>query len=71
MVSGKFNVIVLINDKRAVLYFEYFKNFFTGKVYKGEIVGTGEEPLLVAIKTLKENASAKTTADFRREVSRH
>ncbi|XP_073974043.1 tyrosine-protein kinase transmembrane receptor Ror-like isoform X2 [Rhodnius prolixus] len=39
-----------------------------GKVYKGEIVGTGEEPLLVAIKTLKENASAKTTADFRREV---
>uniref|UniRef100_A0A0A9Z5Y9 Tyrosine-protein kinase receptor n=2 Tax=Lygus hesperus TaxID=30085 RepID=A0A0A9Z5Y9_LYGHE len=39
-----------------------------GKVYKGEIVGTGDEPLLVAIKTLKENASAKTTSDFRREV---
>lgn len=26
------------------------------------------EPMLVAIKTLKENASAKTAADFRREV---
>ncbi|CAA9993474.1 unnamed protein product, partial [Nesidiocoris tenuis] len=39
-----------------------------GKVYKGEIVGTGDEPMLVAIKTLKENASAKTTADFKREV---
>ncbi|KAL1117143.1 hypothetical protein AAG570_004471, partial [Ranatra chinensis] len=39
-----------------------------GKVYKGEIVGVGEEPIQVAIKTLKENASAKTTGDFRREV---
>jgi len=36
-----------------------------GKVYKGEIIGEG---LHVAIKTLKENASAKTTADFKREV---
>ncbi|XP_024080556.1 tyrosine-protein kinase transmembrane receptor Ror-like isoform X2 [Cimex lectularius] len=39
-----------------------------GKVYKGEIIGTGEQPLMVAIKTLKENASAKTMADFKREV---
>lgn len=40
-----------------------------GKVYKGEIVGgPGEEPMPVAIKTLKENATAKTTADFKREV---
>ncbi|XP_066997233.2 tyrosine-protein kinase transmembrane receptor Ror isoform X2 [Anabrus simplex] len=41
-----------------------------GKVYKGE-VNTGEpgEPCLqVAIKTLKENATPKTQADFRREV---
>ncbi|GLH15030.1 Tyrosine-protein kinase transmembrane receptor Ror [Gryllus bimaculatus] len=40
-----------------------------GKVYKGE-VNTGEpgEPLQVAIKTLKENATPKTQADFRREV---
>jgi receptor tyrosine kinase-like orphan receptor 1 len=37
-------------------------------VYKGEIVGIGEEPIQVAIKTLKENASAKTAADFKREV---
>lgn len=40
-----------------------------GKVYKGEIIGgPGEDPMLVAIKTLKENATAKTTADFKREV---
>ncbi|CAH1391097.1 unnamed protein product [Nezara viridula] len=40
-----------------------------GKVYKGEISGgVGEEPMPVAIKTLKENATAKTAADFRREV---
>ncbi|CAH0386476.1 unnamed protein product, partial [Bemisia tabaci] len=38
-----------------------------GKVYKGEVM-KDNEPMLVAIKTLKENASAKTAADFRREV---
>lgn len=41
-----------------------------GKVYKGE-VNTGnpnEPPFLVAIKTLKENATPKTQGDFRREV---
>jgi receptor tyrosine kinase-like orphan receptor 1 len=42
----------------------------TGKVYKGEAnTGVvGEVPLLVAIKALKENATPKTQADFRREV---
>ncbi|XP_046986353.1 tyrosine-protein kinase transmembrane receptor Ror-like [Schistocerca americana] len=41
-----------------------------GKVYKGEVTtgDTGDTPLLVAIKTLKENATPKTQADFRREV---
>lgn len=40
-----------------------------GKVYKGEVFGGPDEPkLMVAIKTLKENASAKTQGDFRREV---
>ncbi|XP_069694421.1 tyrosine-protein kinase transmembrane receptor Ror-like isoform X3 [Periplaneta americana] len=41
-----------------------------GKVYKGEVnTGVaGEVPLLVAIKALKENATPKTQADFRREV---
>lgn len=41
-----------------------------GKVYKGEVnTGVaGEAPLLVAIKALKENATPKTQADFRREV---
>jgi receptor tyrosine kinase-like orphan receptor 1 len=41
-----------------------------GKVYKGEVNAgiAGEVPLLVAIKALKENATPKTQADFRREV---
>lgn len=39
-----------------------------GKVYKGEILTSDGQPLLVAIKTLKENAAAKTVNDFRREV---
>lgn len=43
--------------------------FYSGKVYKGEVCGNPDEPkLMVAIKTLKENASAKTQGDFRREV---
>lgn len=42
--------------------------FVTGKVYKGEIVSVDGGPLSVAIKTLKENATAKTANDFRREV---
>lgn len=39
-------------------------------MYKGEVTtGDPNEPaLLVAIKTLKENATPKTQADFRREV---
>lgn len=38
-------------------------------MYKGEVSGVPDEPkLMVAIKTLKENASAKTQGDFRREV---
>ncbi|XP_035698839.1 inactive tyrosine-protein kinase transmembrane receptor ROR1-like isoform X6 [Branchiostoma floridae] len=43
-----------------------------GKVYKGELVvtGSGEDAkkILVAIKTLKENATLKTQHDFHREV---
>uniref|UniRef100_A0A8D8ZQJ0 Tyrosine-protein kinase receptor n=3 Tax=Cacopsylla melanoneura TaxID=428564 RepID=A0A8D8ZQJ0_9HEMI len=38
-----------------------------GKVYKGEVCSS-EGPSLVAIKTLKENATQKTVTDFRREV---
>ncbi|XP_044594161.1 tyrosine-protein kinase transmembrane receptor Ror isoform X1 [Cotesia glomerata] len=43
-----------------------------GKVYKGELVpvpGTKlQEPVYVAVKTLKENATPKTQSDFKREV---
>ncbi|XP_046400013.1 tyrosine-protein kinase transmembrane receptor Ror [Ischnura elegans] len=40
-----------------------------GKVYKGEVWSSDvESPLPVAVKALKENASPKTVADFRREV---
>lgn len=40
-----------------------------GKVYKGELVqhGSGEK-IYVAVKALKENASVKTQADFKREI---
>ncbi|KAI5631479.1 protein tyrosine kinase domain-containing protein [Phthorimaea operculella] len=38
-----------------------------GKVYKGALKKNGET-LYVAVKALKENASAKTQADFRREI---
>lgn len=52
------------------IYFETFEyQFVSGKVYKGEICGTENGPMLVAVKTLKENATAKTAQDFRREVA--
>ncbi|XP_075974386.1 tyrosine-protein kinase transmembrane receptor Ror-like [Anticarsia gemmatalis] len=38
-----------------------------GKVYKGALKKNGETQF-VAVKALKENASAKTQADFRREI---
>lgn len=39
-----------------------------GKVYKGELTQANGERIYVAVKALKENASAKTQADFRREI---
>lgn len=40
----------------------------TGKVYKGELTQANGERIFVAVKALKENASAKTQADFKREI---
>lgn len=59
-VSSNFSKICFFNKNLL--------SFLLGKVYKGEICGTDTGPLLVAIKTLKENATAKTAQDFRREV---
>lgn len=39
-----------------------------GKVYKGELTQLNGERIYVAVKALKENASTKTQADFRREI---
>lgn len=39
-----------------------------GKVYKGELTQTNGEKIFVAVKALKENASVKTQADFKREI---
>ncbi|XP_049290763.1 tyrosine-protein kinase transmembrane receptor Ror isoform X2 [Anopheles funestus] len=39
-----------------------------GKVYKGELTQKNGERIFVAVKALKENASAKTQADFKREI---
>lgn len=45
-------------------------SILSGKVYKGELQGMSPDgsSVLVAIKTLKENATAKTRQDFHREV---
>lgn len=40
---------------------------FTGKVYKGELKAKSGK-IFVAVKSLKENATAKTQADFQREI---
>ncbi|XP_059622475.1 tyrosine-protein kinase transmembrane receptor Ror [Phlebotomus argentipes] len=39
-----------------------------GKVYKGELTQSNGEKIFVAVKALKENASAKTQGDFKREI---
>lgn len=39
-----------------------------GKVYRGEVTVPNNEKMLVAIKTLKENANSKTVGEFKREV---
>lgn len=39
-----------------------------GKVYKGELTQQNNEKMFVAVKALKENASVKTQADFKREI---
>ncbi|XP_052860057.1 tyrosine-protein kinase transmembrane receptor Ror [Anopheles cruzii] len=39
-----------------------------GKVYKGELTQKTGDKIFVAVKALKENASAKTQADFKREI---
>lgn len=39
-----------------------------GKVYKGELSQSNGDRIFVAVKALKENASSKTQADFRREI---
>lgn len=39
-----------------------------GKVYKGEVITPNGDRMMVAIKTLKENANSKTVGEFKREV---
>lgn len=39
-----------------------------GKVYKGELLMKTGDKIFVAVKALKENASPKTQADFKREI---
>ncbi|XP_063705293.1 tyrosine-protein kinase transmembrane receptor Ror isoform X2 [Culicoides brevitarsis] len=39
-----------------------------GKVYKGELTTKEKDKIFVAVKALKENASAKTQQDFKREI---
>lgn len=37
-------------------------------MYRGEVTVSNNENMLVAIKTLKENANSKTVGEFKREV---
>lgn len=53
---------------RDVRFVEELGEGAFGKVYKGELTQTTGERIYVAVKALKENASAKTQADFRREI---
>lgn len=54
----------------SIRFFQELGDGAFGKIYKGELTGLHMEGsvAMVAIKTLKENASPKVQADFRREV---
>lgn len=53
---------------RDVRFVEELGEGAFGKVYKGELTQVTGERIYVAVKALKENASTKTQADFRREI---
>lgn len=58
---------VLQYTYKEVAFVEELGEGAFGKVYKGELkMKTGK--IFVAVKSLKENASAKTQADFQREI---
>lgn len=52
---------------KEVCFIEELGEGAFGKVYKGELK-TKSGKVFVAVKSLKENASAKTLADFQREI---
>lgn len=50
-----------------ILFHQVRNSFVLGKVYKGELK-TKNGKVFVAVKSLKEDANAKTQADFQREI---
>ncbi|KAK9880670.1 hypothetical protein WA026_011907 [Henosepilachna vigintioctopunctata] len=53
---------------KEVIFIEELGEGAFGKVYKGELKLKNGQRTFVAVKSLKENASAKTQADFQREI---
>lgn len=65
--KGAANLVPQFTHKEVVFIEELGEGAF-GKVYKGELKAKNGLRTYVAVKSLKENASAKTQADFQREI---
>lgn len=65
--KGSISVVPQFTHKEVNLMEELGEGAF-GKVYKGELKFKNGQRSYVAVKSLKENASAKTQADFQREI---
>lgn len=55
-------------DFNAIRFEEELGEGAFGKVYKGEVIAPNGNRIMVAIKTLKDNANSKTVGEFKREV---
>lgn len=53
--------------KKVIIFSEIINNMKI-LVYKGELIQKNGQKTFVAVKALKENASPKTQADFKREI---
>ncbi|KAL3271515.1 hypothetical protein HHI36_021994 [Cryptolaemus montrouzieri] len=65
--KGSVSIVPHFTHKEVIFMEELGEGAF-GKVYKGELKLKNGQRTFVAVKSLKENASAKTQADFQREI---
>ncbi|KAK7600901.1 hypothetical protein V9T40_008342 [Parthenolecanium corni] len=66
--SDRRNIKVVEFNFASIKFEEELGEGAFGKVYRGEVTVSNSEKMLVAIKTLKENANSKTVGEFKREV---